>query len=265
MKYPLMSSTSSVKSPTYKLISNKSPCVVRSPGTVVRRGISREVEVRRGATPKEERRVKEILERRERREHFGNFVKRNKSNERHFRCKILDKTENEAENSRKSNSFIVRQTTVKVPRRAKGRFFGNDSSVAERRTTEQKRERAKSTQNKEVSRFRMKNTRLVEEVSRIRLQNSKRSGSQKICRKQSSSKKKATSRKLPSNEKKSNQSESKEKSKKENFSSLSPKVKRRFGSVTVGKVVGKREISKKVRKSNCASKQFQLTKTPLRR
>lgn len=50
------------------------------------------------------------------------------------------------------------------------------------------------------------------------------------------------------------------------FTSLSPEVKRRFGSVTVGKVVGKREIGRSQSKSSTIiSKQSTLVKTPLRK
>lgn len=57
-----------------------------------------------------------------------------------------------------------------------------------------------------------------------------------------------------------------ERPKRAEFTSLSPEVKRRFGSVTVGKVVGKREIGRSQSKSSTIlSKQSTLVKTPLRR
>lgn len=50
------------------------------------------------------------------------------------------------------------------------------------------------------------------------------------------------------------------------FTSLSPKIKRRFGSVTVGKVIRKREITKdKIKQINPIFQQIKCNRSPIRR
>jgi hypothetical protein len=109
------------------------------------------------------------------------------------------------------------------------------------------------------SRFQKKTEHFNKDLEiKVRISNVKRAVSQKITRKTCEAPKKRNLRHFNLNQssgaKENRRIVSRSPIKKEtkigDFTSISPKVKRRFGSVTVGRVVRKREISRSIRKSS---------------
>lgn len=108
----------------------------------------------------------------------------------------------------------------------------------------------------EQSRFKQRRQQFERDLEvKVRVSKVKRAASHQITRNRRESKdvKIERARRSPrflNKKKKDSRSSSKKRHKIGEFTSLSPKIKRRFGSVTVGRVVGKREISQKIRKSS---------------